>query len=239
MKARSSVTTSSQVISDLVVLISSTSWLDPPAGLTYDRPAADTSFQSMHLRLHVLALVVASLSAAGVASVFGQSLGDVSRKEEARRKDVKQPSKVYTNKDLGGVVAGSEPPPSTDPSKPSTASTTAERDNEKDKSAKATDQSASGEKKDQAYWSGRMKGIAEQLQHDETFAEALQSRINGLTADFSARDDPAQRAVIGKDRQKALDELARLKKAIDSDKKAVADLEEEARRAGVPPGWLR
>jgi hypothetical protein len=36
-----------------------------------------------------------------------------------------------------------------------------------------------------------------------------------------------------------LDELARLKKAIDSDKKAVADLEEEARRAGVPPGWLR
>jgi hypothetical protein len=84
-----------------------------------------------------------------------------------------------------------------------------------------------------------MKGLAEQLQHDETFAEALQSRINGLTADFSARDDPAQRAVIGKDRQKALDELARLKKAIDSDKKAVADLEEEARRAGVPPGWLR
>lgn len=193
----------------------------------------------MHLRLHVLALAIASFSAAGAASVLGQSLGDVSRKEEARRKDVKQPSKVYTNKDLGGVVAGPEPPPPADPSKPSTASTTAERDSEKDKSSKATDQSASGEKKDQAYWSGRMKGLTEQLQHDETFAEALQSRVNGLTADFSARDDPAQRAVIGKDRQKALDELARLKKAIESDKKAVADLEEEARRAGVPPGWLR
>jgi hypothetical protein len=193
----------------------------------------------MHLRLHVLALLTVSLSAAGMPSVFGQSLGDVSRKEEARRKDVKQPSKVYTNKDLGGVVVGSEPPPSADPSNPSTVSTTAERDNEKDKTAKGTDQGAGGEKKDQAYWSGRMKGLTEQLQHDETFAEALQSRINGLTADFSARDDPAQRAVIGKDRQKALDELARLKKAIDSDKKAVADLEEEARRAGVPPGWLR
>jgi hypothetical protein len=177
------------------------------------------------------------MSAAGVGSVFGQSLGDVSRKEEARRKDVKQPSKVYTNKDLGGVVVG--PPPSTDPSKTSTASTTADRDSGKDSSAQAADQSASGEKKDQAYWSGRMKGLTDQLQHDETFAEALQSRVNGLTADFSARDDPAQRAVIGKDRQKALDDLARLKKAIDSDKKAVADLEEEARRAGVPPGWLR
>jgi hypothetical protein len=193
----------------------------------------------MHLRLHVFALVAATMSAAGVGFVFGQSLGDVSRKEEARRKDVKQPSKVYTNKDLGGVVAGPEPPPPTDSSKTSTASATADRDSDKDKSAKAGDPSASGDKKDQAYWSGRMKSLTEQLQHDETFAEAMQSRINGLTADFSARDDPAQRAVIGKDRQKALDELARLKKAIDSDKKAVADLEEEARRAGVPPGWLR
>ena len=31
----------------------------------------------------------------------------------------------------------------------------------------------------------------------------------------------------------------RLKKAIENDKKALADLQEEARRAGVPPGWMR
>ena len=67
----------------------------------------------------------------------------------------------------------------------------------------------------------------------------MQSRINALTADFTARDDPAQRAAIAGDRQKALDELARLKKAIVDGKKAIADLEEEARRASVPPGWLR
>jgi hypothetical protein len=34
-------------------------------------------------------------------------------------------------------------------------------------------------------------------------------------------------------------ELDRLKKQIDATKKAIADLEEEARRANVPPGWLR
>ena len=192
----------------------------------------------MHLRLHVLALVVASLSAAGVASVLGQSLGDVSRKEEARRKDMKQPSKVYTNKDLGGVVAGPEAPPSTDPSKPPTAATTAERDTEKDKSAKATDQSASGEKKDQAYWSGRMKGLAEQLQHDETFAEALQSRINALTADFSARDDPAQRAVIGKDRQKRWTSLLVSRKPSTPTKRPSPILKKKRAVQGAP-GWLR
>jgi hypothetical protein len=53
------------------------------------------------------------------------------------------------------------------------------------------------------------------------------------------RDDPAQRAVIERDRQKALAELGRLKTSVLETRKAIADLEEEARRAGVPPGWMR
>ena len=84
-----------------------------------------------------------------------------------------------------------------------------------------------------------MKTIQDKLDRDQTYAEALQTRVNSLTADFVNRDDPAQRAVIERDRQKAVAELARLQQDIVNGKKAVADLEEEARRAGVPPGWLR
>ena len=84
-----------------------------------------------------------------------------------------------------------------------------------------------------------MKELQTQLDRDQIFADALQTRINALTADFTARDDPAQRAQIGRDRQKALDEQTRLKQAIQNDRKAIADLEEEARKAGVPAGWLR
>jgi hypothetical protein len=69
--------------------------------------------------------------------------------------------------------------------------------------------------------------------------DAMQTRINALNTDFVNRDDPAQRSVIERDRQRALSELTRLKQAVVDGKKAVADLEEEARRAGVPPGWLR
>ena len=47
------------------------------------------------------------------------------------------------------------------------------------------------------------------------------------------------RQAIATERQKTIDELNRLKKEIEDDKKAIADLQEEARRAGVPPGWLR
>ena len=71
------------------------------------------------------------------------------------------------------------------------------------------------------------------------FAEALQTRINSLTSDFSARDDPYQRAQLADDRQKALAELSRVKGEIDAGTKLIAEIEEEARQAGVPPGWIR
>jgi hypothetical protein len=64
-------------------------------------------------------------------------------------------------------------------------------------------------------------------------------KINAMTTDFVNRDDPAQKMAIERDRNKALAELDRLKKAILDDKKAITDFEEDARRAGVPPGWLR
>jgi hypothetical protein len=77
------------------------------------------------------------------------------------------------------------------------------------------------------------------LQRSEMFLEALQSRINALTTDFVNRDDPAQRAVIEQDRKKALTELERVRREIADRTKAIADLEEQARKAGVPAGWLR
>ena len=88
-------------------------------------------------------------------------------------------------------------------------------------------------------WRQRRQSIQDSLERAQAFAVALQSQINGLTADFAARDDPAQRAKVGADRQKALTELDRVKKEIQQHTKALADLQEEARRAGVPPGWLR
>jgi hypothetical protein len=173
------------------------------------------------------------LSGLVVSSVplAAQSLGDVARKEEERRKAVAQPGKVYTNKDLGPVPPPSSPPPE---AKPAEATAEAGKDKNAQPEAKETPVV-----KDQKYWAERKKTLQGQLDRDQTFSDALQSRINALTTDFVNRSDPAQRAVIDRDRQKALAELANLKKQIDDDKKALAGLEEEARRAGVPPGWLR
>jgi len=77
------------------------------------------------------------------------------------------------------------------------------------------------------------------MDRQQIFADSLQSRINALTTDFVNRDDPAQRAKIEADRKTALAELERVKKELVDQAKAITAIEDEARRAGVPPGWLR
>jgi hypothetical protein len=179
--------------------------------------------------------VAAAVLALAVPRLAAQSLGEVAKKEEDRRKGVKEPAKVLTNKDLTAPPSTSPPPAAPAPAaaKPADA-----KDAAKD-SKDAKDPKDKEPAKDEAYWRGRLKSLQEALDRNQTYAEALQTRVNALNTDFVNRDDPAQRAVIANDRQRATAELNRLKDQIQQDKKAVADLQEEARRAGVPPGWLR
>jgi hypothetical protein len=194
-------------------------------------------------RAQVLVATALFLSGASAFApqVRAQSLADVAKKEEERRKSVAAPAKVYTNKDLNPVPAGSPPPPA--PAKAGDGPAK-DKDKEADTDAKGrgSKSPAAGDKtavKDQAYWAGRYKALQDALLRDQNYADAMQTRINSLSADFVNRDDPAQRTVIERDRQKALAELGRLKQSVLDTKKAIADLDEEARRAGVPPGWMR
>jgi hypothetical protein len=187
----------------------------------------------MHLppRLIALALLFAGLAP---SALWAQSLADIARREEERRKSVKEATKTYTNKDLKPVVVYADSAPADAPPAGGTVTPAAEKSAPDKKEA-----AAEPVVKDQKYWSGRMRDLQSQLDRDQTYVDALQSRVNALTADFVNRDDPAQRAVISADRQKALAELDRVTQAIRDDKKNLSDLEEEARRDGVPPGWLR
>jgi hypothetical protein len=190
--------------------------------------------------------VAVLLLLAGSAVARAQTLADVARKEEERRKTVAKPAKVYTNDDLKPAPGGSTPPAAKDAkdakdtkdAKDGADAAKDAKDVKDAKDAKAGDAKDAGAK-DQKYWSDKLKALREQLDRDKTFADALQNKINSLTTDFINRDDPVQKRTIEADRQKALAELQRLNKAIVDDTKAIAELEEDARRAGVPAGWLR
>jgi|RhiMethySRZTD1v2_1073278.scaffolds.fasta_scaffold01394_25 HAMP domain-containing protein len=190
---------------------------------------------------HSSALVIRVLAASALMATFAvaapaQSLGELAKREEARRQAAKAPAKVYTNDTVGSTPAPPAPPSSPAPpaAAPSASAAKVPATAPADDKAKQADP-----KKDEAAWRQRIQGARDSLQRSEIFAEALQSRINALTADFTARDDPAQRAVVANDRQKALAELDRVKNDIAQQTKAIATIQEEARRAGVPPGWLR
>lgn len=186
-----------------------------------------------------LALGGAALASAQTAVSTGtKPLADVAKDEEARRKSVRKPAKVYTNSDLRqDYVRAVAPPPSVAGTEGANATPGNVTPGNATPSAPATAKPAPAQ--DQAYWAGRIKEARAQLDRAQIFADSLQSRINALRTEYVNRDDPAQRSKIEADRNTALAELEKVKTELETHTKAIKAIEDEARRAGVPAGWLR
>ncbi len=176
------------------------------------------------------------------------TLGELAKKQQEQKKTTPPATRTFTNDDLKKISVPPAPEGDTKPADaksgdaakggdPAKSGDAAKGDAAKSEDAKGGD--AAGPKQDEKYWHSRMDAAREDVRRNQAFRDALQSRINGLTADFSARDDPYQRAQIADDRQKSLAELDRVNKAIEEGNKAIATIEEEARKANVPPGWIR
>jgi hypothetical protein len=182
-------------------------------------------------------LVAAAILASSVVPARAQSLAEVAQKEAARRKTVKQPAKVFTNDNLQAVPPTAAPAPAGEAAAQPAGAAPAE----------AAPESAAAEKeppapdpaRDPEYWRKLMTDALQARDRNAFLMEAVQSRINALTTDFYARDDPYQRAQLGIERQKTLDELENMKKDQAAFEKKIADIQEKARRANIPPGWLR
>ena len=188
---------------------------------------------------------------------MGQSLAAVAREEQERRKKISSPGKEYTNEDLRGAGvatlpsgpatngppagmpqgAGAPRPPASTARDTSDSSPTADSGGAPD--AEAAPEGGEAPTRTEASWRNRVTTARDELERLQLFLDSLQSRVNGLWADFTARDDPAERATLEQDRQRALAEMERVRSDIEEKTQEIADIEEEARRTGVPPGWLR
>jgi hypothetical protein len=181
--------------------------------------------------------------------VSAQSLADLARKEAERRKAVAAPAKVYSDEDVrpfaeiesaaagrragtGTAVAAAEPP--SEPGVPAAA--TAGKVSPPSAEAVAA---APPDSTDEAYWKGAVGEARLALDRDRGFLEALQTRAGVLAAQFAAQGDQSQRAAIVTNLTGVRTEIDRLLKEIGQKTQELASLEEQARRAGVPPGWIR
>jgi hypothetical protein len=183
------------------------------------------------LAIAMLGLVI---SPRPVTAQSQPSLAEIARKEAERRKTVKDSKKVITTKDMPESARKPAPTP------PSAEGGGAAHQAGGDQKLSAAPDSAAGGQNDEAAWRGRISQAREALRRNEVFLQALQTRVNALDNDFrNGAGNFTQQAQVNADRQKALQELESVKNDVEQSKKLIADIEEEARKAGVPPGWLR
>src|SRR6266540_5056339 len=189
--------------------------------------------RSMKLTSGLVAGVLLSIA----VPVCAQSLGDLAKKEQERRKTLPPAAKTYTNEDLKKLPpwageAGTKPDDKAKADAAAKAGDAAKPGDPAKPEEVKSDAAATPEPaKDEKYWRARITAVREDVRRNEMFKDALQTRINALSADFAARDDPYQRAKIADDRQKALAELTRVTEEIGKAAKLIAEIEEEARRA--------
>ncbi len=151
--------------------------------------------------------------------------------EPVGEKLAKHPVKTYTQADLDRVR---QPRPK---SRPAEAVSPAKADDDDAEVRKQLD--AEGAQRDQqrAMWRVRADQARTAVSHAEARVKALESKANARFTDLlqSCGQALAQRQSLSH----AMEDLDRAKADLAAAKKAVEDLEEEARRASIPPGWLR
>jgi hypothetical protein len=166
-------------------------------------------------RLWPLVLLLASF----VTPAAAQSLGEVAARTNKERKGTG--GKVYTNDDLAEGRSAAE--------RPAAAST----------GAAATPPPATMDPA--VRWRRDAKARRDAITRAETKAAAAQAKLDALLSDRNPTNvmDPNRLQTLEAERAKAMAELEAAKDEITQAKQALEDFEEEARKAGVPPGWLR
>lgn len=202
--------------------------------------------------------VLAALSLAlAHTQLQAQSLDELAKKERERQARLKKDAaKVFTNEDLSRFKDA----PVTIPARLNTPSEPvegAEKEGKPEAEAAGRARPASPEAKgqepeksdedkvtdlkgrDEAYWRStlgearlRVKGLSDE-------AKVLELRLNDLYNRFYREDSPVTRERIQVEIQKTLYEIDRNKQELAQARRALEDLEQEGRKSGALPGWLR
>ena len=189
-----------------------------------------------------------------------QSLGEAAARERAKRarSGADQPVPSFTNADLAsekerqkqeqeGSDAGTEASPD-DSEAPRAGRERRQGENEPEAGVPsfddASDDQGTGESGlDREQWSERAEGLQRRLrQAEEREAaardrlEEIRARLNPMSPQYEQDVNRILQLQQGVAAAEAQADLAR--RALDSARQEIANFEEEARRAGVPPGWI-
>ncbi len=148
----------------------------------------------------------------------------LSKKEKERRKKVKV-SRVITNQDLGKT-----PPPSVIV-KGVRSSTPAGGKEELD--------GKKSPKKSKEWWLSRKRNLEEKIASLKKRIQELERQLNNLNTTFLIEQRPLAHQRVKSTLEKVKGQLEAARKELAQAQKDLERLYEEARKAGIPPGWLR
>jgi hypothetical protein len=147
-------------------------------------------------------------------------------KRERERRAKLQPGRSFTNKDIQEYLAKHKSIPGMTENVQEPETQTQTQNSELDESS-------------EAFWQGKHQTVEERISEAQSKIDQIQGDIDTLTKAFYEVSDENRKVEINDVRNKKLDELETARRELDEANQAQDDLEEEARIAGVPPGWVR
>ena len=189
-------------------------------------------------------LVVASLAAGPLEA---QGLGEAAAKEKRRREEEqkknKGPAKVITTEDLTKVTAttanaGAPGGLAQDAgARPREDTTPADETRREGASTPGGGEGPGGQ--DEKSWRTQAAELRKEIQAAEQKAASVQQENDRLFAEIQRSTDTNEILRLRAEQNKVSAELEIAKKELANLRQEWTQFEESARRAGVPPGWIR
>ena len=142
-------------------------------------------------------------------------------KRERERRAKLQPGRTFTNKDIQDYLAKHKSIPGMN-------------EGVVDPETQTQTQSTEPDESSEQFWQAKHQAVAERISAAQSKIDQIQNDIDTLTKAFYEVSDENRKV-----RNKKLDELETARTELVEANQAQDDLEEEARLAGVPPGWVR
>lgn len=189
----------------------------------------------------LMGLVVALAFAAG--SLPAQSLGELAAKEKRRREEEqkknKGPARVITTEDLAKVTASTATAAA-----PALAQDLGARRARSEAAAETESSESEGGAsgpggRDEKTWRAQAAEAREAVRGAEQTAQSLERQIAKLFGEIQRSTDTNEILRLRAEQKDLEEELERTKQELAKARQELVAFEESARRAGVPPGWIR
>ncbi len=188
-------------------------------------------------------MLLVLMGALFLGMAHGQSLADLARKERARKGQEAKTGRVYTNDDVAklpptpvtSAPAEAQTPAGTQPTGATPAQ--AEAGPEAAKPAQPPAKTPADVEKE---YREKFAELREQLAFEEKKLDVMQRELNLAQQQYYSDPNVAMQEQFARTEiNQRTQEIVEQRAAVEKAKAAIADLEEELRKKGLPPGWAR